>query len=123
MRILLVDDDPEIRFLAAFVLEQAGHEVTSADCGAAGIELGTGGDFEIVLLDFRLGDMAGDEVLRALRERRPALPVVFLTGRGDAATAARLVALGAAGVITKPFDPEALTARVEAAARRGEAGA
>lgn len=120
MQILLVDDDPEIRFLASFVLEQAGHAVTSADSGARGIELGAAGGFELVLLDYRLGDMTGERVLDRLRVRRPELPVVFLTGKDDPETGARLAALGATAVITKPFDPEALPALIEAAVRSRE---
>lgn len=117
MHILLVDDDPEIRFLAGFVLEQAGHRVTAAETGARGIELGSEGGFDLVLLDYRLGDMNGDAVLGALRERHPGLPVAFLTGRDDDATVGRLKAMGAAAVITKPFDPEALAEQLVTALR------
>lgn len=118
MRILLIDDDPEVRFLAGFVLEQAGHVVTSAESGAAGRSRAENDAFDLILLDYRLGDATGDELLPALLALRNAPPVVFLTGRDDAATARRLRNLGAADVIPKPFDPERLADRVAEAVRR-----
>lgn len=116
MRVLLIDDDPEIRFLAGYVLEQAGHQVTAVESGAEGIRAAAADPFDVVLLDYRLGDIGGDVVLEALLQASPDRPVVFLTGRDDAATIDSLRAAGAADVITKPFDPESLAARVATAA-------
>lgn len=120
MRFLLIDDDPEIHFLVGFVLRRAGHELTGADSGSAGLDAVGDDAFDLVLLDYRLGDMSGEVVLATLRERAPALPVVFLTGKDDPETARTLLAAGAAGVIGKPFDPESLARRLETvlAARR-----
>lgn len=112
MRVLLIDDDPEIRFLAGYVLEQAGHVVTATASGADGLRAAATGRFDVVLLDYRLGDIGGDEVMTALLEASPDRPVVFLTGRDDAATIRSLRDAGAADVITKPFDPESLAARL-----------
>lgn len=112
MHVLLIDDDPEIRFLAGWVLEQAGHRVTAVASGADGMRIAAEDDFDLVLLDYRLGDIGGDVVLAGLLERNPKRPVVFLTGRDDAGTIAALRAAGAADVIGKPFDPEALAARL-----------
>lgn len=121
MRILLIDDDPEIRFLAGYVLERARHAVTSAATGAEGIRLAAGTEFDLVLLDHKLGDMTGEAVFDALHGAAPQRPVVFLTGSDDIATVRSLLQAGAADLITKPFDPEALPARVEAVARSSSA--
>lgn len=112
MHVLLIDDDPEIRMLAGFVLDAAGHRVTFAESGAEGIAAART-SCDLVLLDYRLGDMTGVEVLPALLAAAPARPVVFLTGTDDPATTRALVDAGAVAVIVKPFDPEALAPRIE----------
>ena len=113
MRVLLIDDDPDVRMLAGFVLEAAGHTVGFAESGAQGIAAATG-DFDVVLLDNRLGDMTGSDVLPALLAAAPARPVIFLTGTEDPDATRGFIEAGAAGVIAKPFDPEQLAARVAA---------
>ena len=112
MHVLLIDDDPDIRMLAGFVLEAAGHRVSVAESGAAGIALAAGA-YDLVLLDYRLGDMTGAEVLPALIEAAPTRPVVLLTGTEDPEATGGLLDAGAAAVVTKPFDPEALAGRIE----------
>lgn len=121
MRILLIDDDPEIRMLAGFVLRRAGHDVATADDGAAGIVAARAARFHVVLLDYRLGDMTGAQVLERLREDPAMPPVVFLTGEDDRATADALIAAGGSGVIAKPFDPETLADRIAALASGDDA--
>jgi len=123
MRILLVDDDPDIRLLAGFVLEQAGHSVVFAESGVAGIHAAETDDFDVVLLDYLLGDMSGADVLDALLAARPARPVLFLTGAEDPAAVDALRAAGAAGVIAKPFDPERLADDIERILRSHRPGA
>ena len=118
MHVLLIDDDPDIRLLAGFVLEAAGHQVSYAESGRQGIAAAAG-SFDLVLLDYRLGDMTGDAVLPALLAAAPGRPVVFLTGADDPDAASGFIAAGAADVIVKPFDPEALAGRLERLARAG----
>ena len=112
MRILLIDDDPDIRMLAGFVLEAAGHALTAAESGAEGVAAADAGTYDLVLLDYRLGDTTGDLVLPILLAAAPERPVVFLTGNEDPAAARGLIEAGAAGVVVKPFDPETLAAQV-----------
>ena len=114
MRILLIDDDADIRMLAGFVLEQAGHELTFAESGAAGIAAAADAH-DLVLLDYRLGDMTGLDVLPTLLNAHPDRPVVFLTGADEPAATRALLDAGAVAVIAKPFDPERLAEQVAAA--------
>lgn len=112
MRILLIDDDPDIRLLAGFVLEAAGHQLVTAESAQEGLDHAAQADFDVVLLDYRLGDMTGDLVLGRLLAERADRAVIMLTGTDDPAAAAAFAAQGALGVIGKPFDPETLEARV-----------
>mgnify|MGYP000123808352 CR=1 FL=1 len=113
MRILLIDDDAEIRFLAGFVLRQRGHDVVEAASGAEALLLCVG-EFDLLLVDVELGDARGDELLPRLRERGCAAPAAYLTGTDDPAALARLDATPAIGRIAKPFDAERLADQVEA---------
>ena len=113
MHVLLIDDDPDIRLLAGFVIEAAGHRVTFAESGREGVAAAVLA-CDLVVLDYRLGDMTGLEVLPGLLEKAPQRPVVFLTGAEDTETTERLLRAGAAAVMTKPFDPETLVPRLEA---------
>ena len=111
MRILIIDDDPAIRRIAAFVLRKDGHEVAEAASGSEGLTAAAVLAPELVLLDWRLPDMGGLEVLRALKAdaRTQSVPVVVLTASAqeeDARRAARDG--GAAEVLAKPFRPSAL---------------
>ncbi|HUP20351.1 MAG TPA: response regulator [Gemmatimonadota bacterium] len=116
MRLLLIDDDPEILLVARLALEKfGGHEVDSASSAAEAIEAVRARAPDAIVLDVLLPDARGPELLGRLR-REPglaAVPVVFLTGKADDARVAELVSAGAAGVIGKPFDPLALAAEVE----------
>jgi len=114
-KILVVDDDPDIRRIAALALERL---------GGFRVELASGGDEalalmarelpDVVLLDVTMPGKDGPATLQALREIPGAgrLPVVFFTATSSTAEAARLCALGAAGVVPKPFDLADLPRRI-----------
>jgi len=117
-KILLAEDDRDLRELLAFSLFRAGYSVTS--CGD-GLELlerleprpeGGGGGFDLVLTDLRMPALTGLEVLEALHDlpRRP--PFVCMTAFGDDATHAAARKLGAAFTIDKPFDLDRLIALI-----------
>lgn len=117
-RLLLVDDDEDIRFLLSCVLgDEPDFEVAEASTGAEALDMLESADpFDLVILDVMLPKMSGAEVLAAMRQR-PALrdiPVVFVTGNSDPETVARLKAAGALDVIGKPPDLERLPARMRA---------
>jgi CheY-like chemotaxis protein len=113
-RLLIVDDDPEIRFIAGFVLRAAGCEVVEAeDSASAGAHLAAAA-IDVVLMDVMLGTEDGVDAARRLLSGRSRSPrLVFLTGATRSDQLARLSATGAAGVLHKPLDPEALPAELE----------
>jgi len=115
--VLVVDDDPDIRRIAALSLERiGGYRVVLAACGEDALALAARDTPDLVLLDVSMPAMDGPETLRALRAV-PGLdrvPVVFFTATSSDVEVARLLALGAAGVIAKPFDVAELPRRVRA---------
>ena len=118
-RVLLVDDDADIRAIARLSLERiGGWEVVEADGGEAALAaVPRGESFDAVLLDVMMPGLDGPATLARLREGhlQPAVPIVFLTAKSQHAECERLLALGAAGTIAKPFDPLALPAELERA--------
>lgn len=121
-RVLVVDDDDDIRDLLVFVLEQAGLEVSWAANGADALAMVRDQQPDLVTLDLTLPDMDGTDVCRRLREFSDAY-VVMITGR--AAETDRLVGLevGADDYMNKPFSPREVLARVSALLRRPRLGA
>lgn len=117
-RLLLVDDEEAIRTIARLSLERiAGFTVIPAASGRAALEAAADdGPFDVVLLDVMMPGLDGPATLARLRAGPlPAgVPVVFLTAKTTPADRERLLALGAAGVIAKPFDPMTLPDQVRA---------
>jgi CheY-like chemotaxis protein len=81
--LLAIDDDPSVRRLLQFVLTEEGYRVTTASDGPSAIASAEKDPPDLVILDFSMPGMGGAEVLRALKRRRPSLPVFFLTVYGD----------------------------------------
>jgi CheY-like chemotaxis protein len=115
-RLLLVDDEDDIRRIAALTLERlGGWEVTPAGGADDALAAAHGGGFDAVLLDVMMPDVDGPALLERLRPViGPAVPVVFLTAKVQPADVERLRGLGAAGVIAKPFDPMELSGELAA---------
>jgi two-component system OmpR family response regulator len=119
--LLVVDDEATVRELLSATLRFAGFEVTSAATGTEAVAAAVAEPPELVLLDVMLPDMNGFEVVRRLREARPAggpVPVLFLTARDGQADKITGLSLGADDYVTKPFDLEELIARIRAILRR-----
>ncbi len=114
-RILVVDDDPDIRDVAQLALRKFAHwEVAAAPSGQEGLNLAKGAPPDAILLDVSMPDMDGISVFEQLQSNpatRP-IPVVLLTAKVLPSDRQRFAALGVAGVITKPFDPVTLSAQV-----------
>jgi CheY-like chemotaxis protein len=113
LRVLYVDDEPDIREIAAIALGlDPGLDVRLAGGGEQALTAIGAEDWrpDVVLLDVMMPGMDGPAVLAALREgpRTASIPVVFITARTQSQDRARLLQLGAVGVIGKPFDPMTL---------------
>ena len=116
--ILLVDDDSAFRNVMANELRRLGHTVVTASTGTDAIAKLTDPEPEIVLLDLRLPDMDGLEVLKAIRERCPAVETIMLTGHGTIDTAIDSIRLGAFDYVIKPCPLDELRLRIQRAAER-----
>lgn len=112
MEILVVEDESAIADFLARGLEAAGYGVVTAADGVEGERLALGGGFDLVILDRMLPGRDGIEVLAAIREAKPALPVIVLTARGEVADRVEGLDGGATDYMTKPFAFEELAARV-----------
>lgn len=115
--VLLVEDDPAIAETVLYALRAEGFAVEHRMLGTGVAERVRGGGVDLVLLDVGLPDVGGFEVCRQLRAFS-ALPVVFLTARGDEVDRVLGLELGADDYVAKPFSPRELVARVRARLRR-----
>lgn len=116
-RIVLIEDDVEIRRLAADALSAQGHDVESADRALQGLELAVKGTADLVVLDLGLPDIDGSELLRMIRAVSE-VPVIVITARGADETVVATLDSGADDYLVKPFSMTQLEARVRAVLRR-----
>jgi two-component system KDP operon response regulator KdpE len=116
LKALVVDDEPPIRKLLRMGLSTQGYEVLEAANGKTALELLARGP-DIVILDLGLPDIQGHELLRMIRGRNDAVPIVVLSSRGDEAGKVEALDLGADDYVTKPFGMDELLARMRAALR------
>jgi two-component system phosphate regulon response regulator OmpR len=121
-RILIVEDEPQLRGLLRLYLERAGYAVTDAGDGAAALAAFAADGADLVVLDLMLPGMQGEAVLEALREEADVPILITSAKRSDAERIAGL-RLGADDYLAKPFNPHELTARVAAILRRSRPGA
>ena len=114
-KLLVIDDEPNIRFSIEQVFESEHIEVFGADNVEQGLELVREQSPDVILLDIRLGDRSGLEVFRQLREIDPRCLVIFITGHSSADTAIEAMKLGAYDYLVKPLDAAHLKRIVEQA--------
>jgi len=115
---LLIDDEEDFVRLLAMRLEARDFPVLTALTAAEGLAAVEAGDPAVVVLDVNLPDMSGLDVLRELRQRRPLVQVVMLTGQSDLATAVAGMKLGALDYLVKPVDVDVLVEALERASLR-----
>jgi two-component system, OmpR family, response regulator len=118
VRVLIIDDEPDIRRVARLSLARiGGMEVSDASNGLEGTEKAAAEAPDAILLDVMMPGLDGPATLHALRAdpRTAAIPVVFLTAKAMPEEVARLLAMGVRGVLNKPFDPMTLPAELRAA--------
>jgi len=116
-RLLIVDDEIGYLEVLAKRLTRRGYDVTTASSGADGIRALRRWEFEIAVLDLKLGDMDGIEVLKVFKKMDPALAVIMLTGHGSERAAREGIAEGAFDYLIKPVGLEVLLKVIEAALR------
>lgn len=103
-RILVIDDERAIRNSLKEILEYEKHEVELAEDGPSGIELVKAGNVDAILCDIKMPQMDGIEVLEALQESHPEIPVIMISGHGNIDTAVEAIKKGAFDFIEKPLD-------------------
>ena len=113
-RVLLVDDEEDIRAVAQLSLESVGGwEVVTAASGAEALGTATDASFDAILLDVMMPELDGPSTLERLRAAGVDTPVVFLTAKVQPGDRRALEATGAAGILAKPFDPMQLPAELD----------
>jgi DNA-binding response OmpR family regulator len=122
-KILIAEDDANIRQGLVATLESEGYAVTPAADGAQALKLYPQEKFDLVVLDVMMPKASGYDVCRELRGRGAQVPVLFLTAKGEEIDKVVGLKLGADDYVTKPFGVHELLARVEALIRRGRSTA
>jgi CheY-like chemotaxis protein len=116
-RVLVIDDDPDVRQFLSDALQSFGFEVSVAEDGASGLSTLQSAKIDAVLVDYAMPDMNGAEVARRIRAMRPGLPILFVTGYADT-EALESAADDEALVLRKPFSTSELQATVNAMTRK-----
>jgi DNA-binding NarL/FixJ family response regulator len=122
-KILVIEDQPQMRKNLVTILEMESHEVLAAENGRAGLELARAENPELILCDVMMPEMDGHEVLRALRAapETATIPFIFLTARSDKADLRTGMNLGADDYLAKPVGREELLAALQARLARRNA--
>src|SRR6202453_2046088 len=114
-RVLVIDDDPSLRFTLEAVLSDAGLVVEASDGGVNGLAAFDAHGADVVLTDLAMPDMDGMQVLARMRAGDPSVPVLMLTAHGSERVAVAAIKAGAFDYIPKPFDPDELVLAVRRA--------
>ncbi|MDY6875178.1 MAG: response regulator [Chloroflexota bacterium] len=117
-RILIVDDDLEIHRLLRACLGSLEYDIVTTDNGQQGLEMLEAGEFSVALLDLMLPDFNGMEILRHIRQRRPEIEIIVLTGYASLKTAIEALRLGAYDYVTKPFCVDTVRSTVRRAVEK-----
>jgi two-component system, NtrC family, response regulator HydG len=114
-RVLIIDDQRNMRATLAMLLRGNGYEVEAAANGREGKELGAAGAYDLVLTDLRMGELDGIDVLRAIKQAQPLTEVIVMTAYGTIESAVEAMKLGAFDYIQKPFSEQELLVRTSKA--------
>ncbi len=117
-RILVLDDEENIRFFFTEALRKEEYEVRTVGRADRAIELFTNEDFDVAVVDLKLPDSDGMEVMRAFRKARPEIPVIIITAHGTRQIAHQALREGAYDYFTKPFDLEEMRVVIRRAAEK-----
>ncbi len=119
-RLLIVDDDSEIRELLTFDIAQSGYIVDSAQDGAEGLNKALENNYDLILLDVMMPKMNGYEVCKNIRLAKPNVPILLLTAKGTIEDKTQGFNCGADDYLIKPFEIQEVLLRIRALLRRGE---
>ena len=103
-KILIVDDDPEVRMATRDFLASKGYEVAVAEGGREALRMLDASPVDVVLLDVAMPDMDGMETLKRIVASHPAMPVIMVTANADIEITSKVLQLGAPDYVPKPFD-------------------
>jgi len=117
-KILIVEDEPNMVAGLRDNFEFEGHQVLTAGDGVAGLERALAESPDLVILDVMMPRMSGLDVCKQLKSKRPSIPIIMLTARGQEVDKVVGLELGADDYVTKPFSIRELLARVKAVLRR-----
>src|SRR5262245_28142873 len=118
-RILIIDDENDLRFVLKRFLSKHGYEVLEASSGKKALEILRSSEVDLILCDFKLDDMDGDEVLKSIKEINSSVPVIIITGYSNIKTAVEVMRLGAIDYVTKPLLPEEILITIRKALDAG----
>lgn len=119
-KILIVEDEPNMRLGLKDNLEFEGYEVDIAEEGNLGLSKILGNPYDLVLLDVMLPNLSGFDICRSVRKKGVTTPIILLTAKGEEMDKVLGLELGADDYVTKPFSLRELLARIKAILRRGE---
>ncbi|MDE2376839.1 response regulator [Bradyrhizobium sp.] len=119
-RILVIDDQKDVRAMMSIVLRVNRFEVVEAESGAAGLKAFGESTFDAAIVDIFLADASGVDVIAAIRERAPGLPIVAVSGMTALDFMEQSSELGNVACLQKPFRPNDLLQALEAAQSAGE---
>jgi CheY-like chemotaxis protein len=117
-KILVVDDEPLVCEAVKMMLEFDGHEVITAGDGSEALELFEQGSFDLVITDYKMPGMHGDELATALKARRPGQPVIMLTAHAEMIKTTAVPLNGVDELVSKPFQFADLQAAIKKATAR-----
>jgi len=115
LKVLVIDDESVICDACRLVLEEKGHGVDRCLTGTEGLQAIERSPYDIILLDMKLPDIDGTEILKTVREKTPAPCVIVMTGYSTMSNALQAMKLGAADYLAKPFADDELLAAIEEA--------
>ena len=112
-KILIIDDEPQLRRSLFLILKYCNYLVTCAENAHEGLRLLREGEYDLLFLDVKLPDGNGLSLLPTVLQMHPSLPVILLTAHGEQSAASEALKMGARAYLLKPIDPEDILARVE----------
>ncbi|MCD6307224.1 MAG: response regulator [Deltaproteobacteria bacterium] len=115
LKVLVIENEDVICNACRLVLAEKGHEVDISNTGKSGLIAVSRNGYDLVLLDIKLPDMDGMDILKILKENVPTLRVIVMTGYATLSNAVQAMKLGATEYLPKPFTDDELVAAVEKA--------